>query len=68
MEELCKDLDTGIYYGWAQIAVDKTVYPMVMSLGWNPYYKNEKRSAVCNKNACYSSFIGVCSNVLSYMK
>ncbi|KAF9349008.1 riboflavin kinase [Mortierella sp. NVP85] len=22
-----------------------TVYPMVMSLGWNPYYKNEKKSA-----------------------
>jgi hypothetical protein len=22
---------------------------MVMSLGWNPYYKNEKRSAVKNR-------------------
>ncbi|GJJ69599.1 riboflavin kinase [Entomortierella parvispora] len=22
-----------------------TVYPMVMSLGWNPFYKNEKKSA-----------------------
>lgn len=22
-----------------------TVYPMVMSLGWNPYYRNEKQSA-----------------------
>lgn len=23
---------------------DDTVYPMVMSIGWNPYYKNEVRS------------------------
>ncbi|KAG0325717.1 riboflavin kinase [Dissophora globulifera] len=22
-----------------------TIYPMVMSLGWNPFYKNEKKSA-----------------------
>ncbi|KAF9176680.1 riboflavin kinase, partial [Haplosporangium sp. Z 27] len=22
-----------------------TVHPMVMSLGWNPFYKNEKKSA-----------------------
>ncbi|CAG8582434.1 11460_t:CDS:2 [Paraglomus brasilianum] len=60
MEELCKDLDTGIYYGWAQIAVDKTVYPMVMSLGWNPYYKNEKRSAEVHIiNTFSSDFYGV---------
>lgn len=38
-------LDTGIYYGWASIGSSDTRYPMVMSLGWNPYYKNEKRSA-----------------------
>ncbi|KAG2228503.1 hypothetical protein INT48_007829 [Thamnidium elegans] len=39
-------LETGVYYGWTQIGqVGSTVYPMVMSLGWNPYFKNEKRSA-----------------------
>ncbi|PIA13533.1 riboflavin kinase [Coemansia reversa NRRL 1564] len=32
----------GIYYGWAK--VEKEVYPMVLSLGWNPYFHNEKRS------------------------
>ncbi|KAF9978929.1 riboflavin kinase [Actinomortierella ambigua] len=59
-----KHMDTGIYYGWAQVVVNCsgschggdessltkadeifTVYPMVMSLGWNPFYKNEKKSA-----------------------
>ncbi|KAI9275091.1 hypothetical protein EDC94DRAFT_654505 [Helicostylum pulchrum] len=43
---LAAGLDTGVYYGWTQIGqVGSTVYPMVMSLGWNPYFKNEKRSA-----------------------
>lgn len=44
---LASGLETGVYYGWTQIGKVKTqVYPMVMSLGWNPYFKNEKRSAV----------------------
>jgi FAD synthase len=44
---LVSDLNIGVYYGWVQIGKKGTeVYPMVMSLGWNPYYKNEKRSAV----------------------
>lgn len=46
IEAMCTDFTSGIYYGWVQIG-DKNseVYPMVMSLGWNPYYQNEKRSA-----------------------
>ena len=44
---LVSGLETGVYYGWTQIGDLKSqVYPMVMSLGWNPYFKNEKRSAV----------------------
>lgn len=47
LEEMFTECDTGVYYGWSQVGEkDTTVYPMVMSLGWNPYYKNEKRSAV----------------------
>jgi len=47
---------TGIYYGYAQVLPkpddeaslsneDRGVCPMAMSLGWNPYYKNERMSA-----------------------
>ena len=36
-------VDSGIYFGWAKLR--GSVYPMVMSFGWNPFYKNEKRSA-----------------------
>ncbi len=48
----------GVYYGYAQVSREKDgqlvlseeegkVLPMVMSLGWNPFYKNERLSAVC---------------------
>jgi len=50
----------GVYFGYAQIpaspdgspsdALDEgrnKVHPMVMSLGRNPFYKNEKLTAVC---------------------
>ena len=48
---------TGVYYGYAQVSREKDgkivlpeedgrILPMVMSLGWNPFYKNKKMSAV----------------------
>lgn len=40
------DLKTGIYFGYASVGSDMTVYQMVMSYGWNPFYKNEQRTAV----------------------
>lgn len=46
------DLESGIYYGYAGLSsghkkngdTEAAVYEMVMSIGWNPYYKNEVRS------------------------
>ncbi|TFK86490.1 riboflavin kinase [Polyporus arcularius HHB13444] len=48
--------EPGVYYGYAQVSREKDgqlvlseeegkVLPMVMSLGWNPFYKNERLSA-----------------------
>jgi hypothetical protein len=45
-DQQCNMYDNGIYYGYASVGADATTYPMVMSLGWNPFYKNIKRSAV----------------------
>jgi hypothetical protein len=48
-------VETGVYFGFAQVIPteagglpdeDKKVHPMVMSLGWNPFYKNERLTAV----------------------
>lgn len=36
------DLPTGVYYGFASI--DDKCYKMVMSVGWNPFYNNTKKS------------------------
>ena len=55
---------TGVYYGYAQIYPpsggpalhpdDAKVLPMVMSLGWNPFYMNERMTAVGNWSIrCY---------------
>ena len=46
VDRLPPTLVSGVYYGWA--SVDKgPVYKMVMSIGWNPQWQNEKRSMVC---------------------
>ncbi|KAF9045999.1 riboflavin kinase [Hymenopellis radicata] len=49
ISSVCKP---GVYYGYAQVCPadglsedDVKVYPMAMSLGWNPYYKNERLTA-----------------------
>ena len=55
-------VESGVYYGWAGIDVDKDgkhisshagdggergiAWPMVMSIGFNPYYNNTVRSVV----------------------
>ncbi|XP_053726471.1 riboflavin kinase [Synchiropus splendidus] len=43
VDHLPGDISTGIYYGWACVG-NGDVYKMVMSIGWNPYYKNTKKS------------------------
>ncbi|KAM5192877.1 riboflavin kinase [Mantella aurantiaca] len=43
VDDLPADLTTGIYYGWGSVG-DGEVYKMVMSIGWNPFYKNTKKS------------------------
>ena len=35
---------SGIYAGWASVGADPAAHPMVMSIGWNPYFKNERRT------------------------
>ncbi|KAK0081021.1 hypothetical protein PV325_012932 [Microctonus aethiopoides] len=42
VDSLSQDFKIGVYYGWA--ALEGQIYKMVMSIGWNPFYKNEKKS------------------------
>eukprot|EP01137_Pigoraptor_chileana_P026218 Opistho-2@96866 len=44
VEAMSELITTGIYFGFA--SVNRTVVQkMVMSVGWNPFYNNQKRSA-----------------------
>jgi len=45
VDSLPKDITAGVYYGWASVD-DGTVHKMVLSMGWNPFYHNTKRSMV----------------------
>ncbi|XP_021920418.1 riboflavin kinase isoform X4 [Zootermopsis nevadensis] len=43
VNDLPEDIGTGVYYGWATVD-NGPVHKMVMSIGWNPYFKNSKKS------------------------
>nr|XP_033708138.1 riboflavin kinase-like [Tursiops truncatus] len=43
IDNLPADVSTGIYHGWVSVG-SGDVHKMVMSIGWNPYYKNTKKS------------------------
>jgi len=42
VDDLPSSIDTGIYFGLAKI--DSCVHKMVISIGWNPFYKNAQKS------------------------
>lgn len=49
-------LDTGIYYGHAVLGGNQ--YIAVVSIGWNPYYKNEKKTIEAHLLANLEDFYG----------
>lgn len=70
VEKLPAAFTTGVYYGWASVD-DGEVQKMVMSVGWNPYYKNEKKSMETHimhtfKDDFYGSILKV--GILGYIR
>ena len=49
--------ESGVYYGWARVE-QGPVYKMVMSVGWNPQFQNEKRSMVSGSQGCTTAGLG----------
>lgn len=45
VQSLPKDLEPGVYYGWAQVDKGDT-YKMVANIGWCPFYQNKQMSVV----------------------
>jgi len=55
VEKLPSEFECGIYYGWASVNCGP-VYKMVMSVGFNPFYNNTKKTMVCSNSIQSSSF------------
>eukprot|EP01134_Creolimax_fragrantissima_P004723 CFRG4723T1 len=45
VDKVPSEFPTGVYYGWATIKDSEPVYPMVMSIGYNPFYDNKTKTA-----------------------
>lgn len=59
MDELASlgdSLETGIYYGHAELR--GATYIAVVSIGWNPYYKNEKKTIEAHLLSQLEDFYG----------
>ncbi|PIK52458.1 putative riboflavin kinase [Apostichopus japonicus] len=70
VSKLPAGFSTGVYYGWAKVD-DGSVEKMVMSIGWNPYYKNKKKSMETHilhsfKEDFYGSVLSVA--ILGYIR
>jgi len=64
VDHLPSDVQTGIYYGWARVD-DGEVHKMVLSVGWNPYFKNEKKSMETHiMHEFDADFYGACLRIL----
>ncbi len=47
---------SGIYFGWAELR--GVIYPAVVSIGWNPFYKNEKKTIEAHLMVPLDDFYG----------
>lgn len=50
------NLQTGIYFGWAILKGE--IFKTVVSVGWNPFYKNIKRTVEAHLLSSVPDFYG----------
>ena len=67
VEQLPEYFQQGVYYGWAQVD-NGPVYKMVMSIGNNPYYNNEKKTMVRFNYMRKTQFVKILLNKASFKK
>lgn len=51
--QIIEQIPPGVYFGWSRLkfqdGVLSSIYKMAMNIGWNPFFKNEKKSVVKKK-------------------
>lgn len=70
VNNLPENIQTGVYYGYANVD-NGEIHPMVMSIGWNPFYKNEQKSMETHiihqyDNDFYGQMLKVC--IVGYIR
>ncbi|XP_072933395.1 putative riboflavin kinase [Epargyreus clarus] len=70
VQSLPKNLDPGVYYGWAQVD-SQPVYKMVANIGWCPFYQNKQMSVETHimhkfEKDFYESNLKIC--VVGYLR
>ena len=69
VDNLPDHLETGIYFGWTHLEGDGgKVRKAVVSIGWNPYYENSKKSVVRNYIFRYFIFFKVPNYLGTYFE
>lgn len=63
-----ENLDTGIYYGWSMLKGKS--YPAVISVGWNPFYQNSKKTVEAHLLQKMEDFYGerIKVSLLGYLR
>lgn len=59
-----QDLKTGIYFGWCML--QGRSYYTVVSVGWNPFYKNEKKTVEAHLISKLDDFYGENISILLF--
>lgn len=63
-----EELETGIYYGYAELRGIR--HEAVVSIGWNPYYKNERKTVEAHLLAALDDFYDeqLTLNLVGYLR
>jgi riboflavin kinase len=66
--EAGQSLNTGIYYGYAELRGNS--YSAVVSIGWNPYYKNERKTVEAHLLVGLDDFYGenICVHLFGFLR
>ena len=62
VDRLPAAVGTGVYFGYARVD-QGPVHSMVMSIGWNPFYKNDRKSMASRFGSVSNAAARECSTI-----
>lgn len=70
LEQVLKTIPPGVYYGFAAVGKDPTVYKVAASVGWNPHFNDVKKKTMVRKrkNWICESFLSLTDFVFCFQE